>query len=195
MKPTFFKLKQTWYIAILFAVLVGAASCNKGDENASTETAIKAPSVSILEAAFFGNVEATKEHIANNTDLNQKDEYGSTPLGIAAMFGKTEVAILLIDGGADLNATSADGSTSLHTAAFFGRIEIVKALLENKVDVTARNSFGATALESVSAPFSDLKPFYDQLSKDLGPLGLKLDYKQLEEARPIIAGMIEAHGK
>jgi hypothetical protein len=177
----------------LIVILLGTASCSQTQEKASNETKIEAPTTTIQEAAFFGNTEAIQGHIAAKTDLNQKDAYGSTPLHIAATFGKSDIALLLIAGGANLNATSADGSTPLHTAAFFGRTDIVKALLNNKADVTLRNNFNATALESVSAPFEAMKPIYDQMSKDLGPFGLKLDYKQLEEARPVIAEMIQNH--
>ncbi|HNP19861.1 MAG TPA: ankyrin repeat domain-containing protein [Fulvivirga sp.] len=182
---------QKWFVLSLI-ILLGTASCNQAQEKSTKEAKIEAPSTTIQEAAFFGNVEAIKGHIAAKTDLNQKDAYGSTPLHIAATFGKTEVALLLIEGGANLNEKSADGSTPLHTAAFFGRTEIVKALLKHKVDVTIRNAYNSTALESVSAPFDDVKPIYDQMSKTLGPFGLKLDYDQLKTNRPIIAEMIKA---
>jgi hypothetical protein len=56
-----------------------------------------------------------------------------------------------------------------------------------------RNSYNSTALESVTAPFEAVKPIYDQLSKDLGPLGLKLDYKELKQNRVIIADLIKNH--
>ncbi len=194
MKTLQLKTTQKWFALSLTIILLAVASCNQSQEKASKETEIEAPGTTIQEAVFFGNIEAINGHIAAKSDLNQKDAYGSTPLHIAATFGKTDVAILLIKGGADLNATSADGSTPLHTAAFFGRTEIVRALLKSKADVTIRNSYSATALESVSAPFETMKPIYDQMSKDLGPFGLKLDYKQLEEARPVIAELIQNHG-
>lgn len=183
------KLKTVLVIS-LAVIFLGTFSCNQTQEKSSGETKIEAPSATIQEAAFFGNIDAIKGHIAAKSDLNEKDDYGSTPLHIAATFGKTDVALLLISGGANLNEKSADGSTPLHTAAFFGRTEIVKALLENKADVTMRNNFNSTVLESVSGSFDDVKPIYDQLSKDLGPFGLKLDYDQLKANRPVIAEMI-----
>lgn len=188
-----FKLKtvQALFVISLTTIFLGTASCNQAQEKASNETKIEAPSTTIQEAAFFGNAKAIKGHIAAKSDLNQKDDYGSTPLHIAATFGKTDVALLLIAGGANLNEKSADGSTPLHTAAFFGRTEIVEALLKNKADVIMRNNFNTTALESVSGSFDDVKPIYDQLSKDLGPFGLKLDYDQLKASRPVIAEMIK----
>ncbi len=67
----------------------------------------------------------------------------------------------------------------------------MKALVEKGADKTLKNNYGSTPLETVSGAFSDAKPIYDQLSKDLGPLGLKFDYKHLEIARPIIAELLK----
>jgi methionine synthase I (cobalamin-dependent) len=141
----------------------------------------------------MGNVKAIKQHIAAGSDLNVKDDYGSTPLNIAVTFEKTEIAKLLIDAGADLSIQSADGSTALHTASFLGRTELVEALLKAGADTEAQNSFGSTPLASIEVPFEQAKPIYDQLSKDLGPLGFKLDYDELENARPVIAEMIKTY--
>lgn len=190
MKTFKFKTVQKWFVLSLTIILLEIISCNQTKEESSKEAKIEAPSATIQEAAFFGNTDAIKGHIAAKTDLNQKDAYGSTPLHIAATFGKTDIALLLIVGGANLNEISADGSTPLHTAAFFGRTNIVKALLQNNADVTIKNNYNSTALESVSTPFGDVKPVYDQLSKDLGPFGLKLDYDKLKSNRPVIAEMI-----
>ena len=155
-----------------------------------SQTSIKPPNIDIYTAALFGDLKAIQQHIKAGTDLDAKDDYGSTPLIIAATFGKTEVARALIEAGADLNITNSDGATALHSAAFLCRTEIVKALLDNGADKNIKNNYGSTALESISGPFENVKGIYDQFSKDLGPLGLKLDYKQLEKTRPIIAEML-----
>jgi len=177
-------------------LLVGIISCGQAQEKAqnqkTNETTIEAPKTTIQEAAYFGNNDAIKAHIAAKTDLNQKDAYGSAPLHIAATFGKTETALLLINGGADVNEINGEGSTPLHVAAFFGRVEIVKALLAKNADISIRNSYQATALESVSSTFEQAKPIYDQMGKMLGPFGLKLDYAELKTNRPIIAELIKA---
>jgi hypothetical protein len=116
---------------------------------------------------------------------------GSTPLISAAVFGKTEVARALIKAGADVNLQNNEGSTALHSAAFLCRKEIVEMLLDNGVDKEIRNNVGSSALESVSAPFEDVKFIYDIFSKDLGPLGFKLDYDYVKETRPVIAGLLQ----
>lgn len=186
-----FKLSMKTLLSLSFFLCMMSCQGNAQDAS-SKETKKKLPSSSIQEAAYFGNDQVIKEYIEAQLDLNQKDEYGSTPLHIAATFNRTSAAELLISGGANINATSADGSTPLHTAAFFGRVEIVKALLAKGAPTDAKNNYGATALESVSAPFEQMKPFYDQISKSLGPLGLKLDYEQLQKNRITIAEMIAA---
>ncbi len=192
---TFIKLnsalnQSTFLIAI--TILLNISCTAKQEDKATGEANNQAPTMTIHEAVFLGKLDIIEEHIKAGTDLNEKDDYGSAPLSIAATFGKTEAAKLLIKGGANLNITSADGSTPLHTASFFCRTEIVKALLEAGADVTSTNNYGATPLASVSAPFNDVKMIYDQIGKDLGPFGLKLDYNHLEETRPVIAQLLSA---
>ena len=182
---------------LLIFIFLSFVACNsqekKTDKTDSTitKTEVEPPSVDIHTATFLGNTKALKQHIEAGSDLNVKDQYGSTPLVIATTFGKTDIAKTLIDAGADLHITNNDGSTPLHVASFFCRTDIVKALLEKGADKTLKNNYGSTPLQSVSGAFSDAKPIYDQLSKDLGPLGLKFDYKHLESARPIIAELLK----
>ena len=165
-------------------------SAGEESQSSVSETKAKPPGMDIHAAAFMGNLKAIQQYIKAGSDLNEKDEYGSSPLTIAATFGKTEVAKALIEAGADMNCKSNDGSTPLHTAAFFCRIEIVEALLKKGADKDVRNNYGSTALESISGPFDNVKGIYDQISKDLGPLGFKLDYEYVKETRPRIAEML-----
>lgn len=177
-------------LALLTLVTFSACSSTDSPETEQESEAPKPPKRSIHEAAFMGDLPLIQAHIAAGSDLNQQDEYGSTPLIIATTFGKAAAAKQLIDAGADLNATGADGGTALHGAAFYCRTEIVEALLAKGADPSIRNQYGSTALESVEAPFENVKAVYDQISKDLGPLGFKLDYDYLQATRPKVAEMI-----
>lgn len=169
-----------------FLTLLMATSCSKKQDTSSSN----APGMDLSTAAFMGNTEAIKQHIHAGTNLDTKDEYGSTPLTIAITFGKTEAAKMLIEAGADLNIQTNDGSTALHAAALFCRTEIVESLLTHGADKSIQNNYGGTALQTVSIPFESVVPIYNQISKDLGPLGLKLDYNRIEKTRPVIANML-----
>ena len=179
-----FNLNVTVFLIYVFVM----SSCGGNNSKTASESAPpQAPSTPIHEAVFLGNLKAIEMHVKAGTDLNAKDEYGSSPLAIAATFGKTEAALALIEGGADINLKSGDGSTPLHVAAFFCRTKIVDALLAARVDTKLRDNYGSTALQTVSGPFEEVQPIYDQISKELGPLGLKLDYGHLSDTRPVIA--------
>lgn len=184
--------------AVLLTALFSFTSCSDKKEtsvdsgSAAAKTDVKAPEIDIHTAVLTENLDALNQHIAAGTNINERDPFGgSSPLITAAVFGKPAMAKVLIDAGADINFQNNDGSTALHTAAFFGRTEIVKMLLEKNADKTIKNNFGATAYESVAGPFADVKATYDMMGKVLAPMGLKLDYVQLEKARPEIAAMLK----
>ncbi|MEO1863573.1 MAG: polysaccharide deacetylase family protein [Verrucomicrobiia bacterium] len=71
------------------------------------------PSVSINEAAAFGNIEAVKQHLATDANVNAKDRMGWTPLCEAAINGHKEIAELLLAKGADVNVKDDRGMTPL----------------------------------------------------------------------------------
>ena len=141
-------------------------------------------------AVLQGNLENVKTILKSDTDLDQKDQYGSTPLIIAATFGKTEIARLLIDEGADLDITNNQGSTPLHIAAFFCYKDIVEALLDKGANRTLRNNDGATAYDIVAAPVEVDQDTYNQLGSALGPMGLRIDLSFIRANRPEIAELL-----
>ena len=152
---------------------------------------VKAPDISLIEAATEGDLDAVKQHIAAGTDLNQKDPNPAgakaTALGIAAALGHTEVAIALIEGGANVDQRDKDGSTPLHSAAFLCYPKIVQALLDKGADKNARNNSGSTPLESVEVPWEIIKGIYELLDAIIfKPLGAPLDYERIQATRPEI---------
>ena len=199
MKTQKMKSSKNALIAVLVTALLVIVSCGGNSDKATeasensetTKKEVKAPNMDIHSATLLGDLDAIKQHIAAGTDLNEKEPaVGSTPLISAAVFGKTEIAFALIEAGADLNLKNNEGSTALHSAAFLCRLEIVEKLLENGADKELLNNYGSTALQSISAPFSDVKFIYEQFSKDLGPLGFKLDFDYVEATRPKIAELL-----
>ena len=192
------KLKKVQTSIILSIVIMGLVGCggNPSETGGGKEPIAvaqkkpKPPAMDIHTAALMGDTKAIRQHVEAGTDLDQKDQYGSTPLVVAITFDRTEVARILMDAGADVNGRNNEGSTPLHTAAFLCRVEIVQLLLDHGADKTVVNNYGSTPYESVAGPFGDVKPIYDQFSKDLGPFGFKLDYDQVMETRPEIAEML-----
>ena len=95
-------MKQILITTIAAVMLVGCATT----QPLGPPTA-KAPEISIHKAAYQGNIEAVKQHIAAGTDVNAKNKYGGTPLFYAGAYGYKDVVELLIAEGADVNAKSA----------------------------------------------------------------------------------------
>ncbi len=182
-------------VLLLFTTACGQ-SVNKSKSEAinstETKTEVAAPEIDIQVAILSDNTEAVKQHIEAGTDLNKKDAMsGATPLITAASFGKNKIAQMLIDAGADLSLKNNDGATALHTAAFFCRVEVVQSLIDAKADKTAKNNFGMTARESIMGPYAEMKPIYEMLQQQLGPIGLQIDLTEIEKTRPVIAMMLQ----
>jgi hypothetical protein len=120
-------------IAIVAAVLV--VGCGESQQSAPEPAAepepptAKAPDISILDAAFGGNIEAVKQHIAAGTDVNAKaGDAGSTPLHWAVAFGHKEIVELLITASANVSAKNNKGRTPLDLAIMRSHTEIADLL-------------------------------------------------------------------
>ncbi|MDB4286048.1 ankyrin repeat domain-containing protein [bacterium] len=179
-------------LTLSFIILLLTNACTQSNNSTHSESTVEKPKISIQSAIMSNNLEVVKQHIEAGTDINMKDQMsGSTPLISAVTFGKTEIVNALIDAKADLTITNNDGATALHAAAFFCRVEIVQLLIDAKADKTIKNNFGATPRESIMGPFADMKPIYEMLQQQLGPLGLQLDLIEMEKTRPVIAMMLQ----
>ena len=95
-------------IAVL---LVGCAMTQKLESPTAN-----APVISIRQAAWDGNINAVKQHLAAGVDVNGKDYYGETALHYAVDKGHKEIVELLIANGADVNAKLMYGTTPLDSA-------------------------------------------------------------------------------
>ena len=76
-----------------------------------------AATVDIWTAAAKGDLEEIKQHVSVGTDLNARDNEGSTALHMAAFFGHIEVVKLLLEKGAEVNVKNNDGQTPLDAVA------------------------------------------------------------------------------
>lgn len=182
-------------LLLLLATACGQSGNTSKDQAsiaADSKSSVAAPEMNIHAAILADNIEVVRQHIAAGTDINQKDPMsGSTPLITASSFGKEKIAKVLIDAGADLSLKNNDGASALHTAAFFGRVEIVQLLLDAGADKSITNNFGATPRETVMGSFEELKPIYEMLQQQLGPLGMQMDLQEIEKVRPVIAMMLQ----
>lgn len=179
-------------ISGIFLLAVLTSACGQSKANSTTEGTSTPPNVDLQTAVISGNLEAVRQHIKADSNLDEKDAFsGSSPLITAATFNKPKIAKALIDAGADLSVKNNDGSTALHAAAFFCRVEIVQLLMDAGADKSELNNFGATARETVSGPFKDVKPIYEMLQQQLQPMGMPLDIVEVEKTRPVIAMMLQ----
>lgn len=184
-------------MALLVIFLYACAQPNKKaapDNPQKAANAIQAskPKMDLHAAIIAGNMEVVRQHIEAGTNIDRKDELGgSTPLMSAIIFGKTDIARALIDAGANLSLKNNDGATALHVAAFFCRIEMVQLLLDANADRSAKNNFGATARETVIVPFADVKPIYEMIQLQLEPLDIRINLKEIEKNRPVVAMMLQ----
>ena len=100
-------------IAIVAAVLVVGCATTQSPEPPTA----KVLGLPILAAAYNGNIEAVKQHLAAGTDVNVKGGFADgTSLHYATANGHKEIADLLITKGADVNAKDEDGGTPLDGA-------------------------------------------------------------------------------
>ena len=118
-------------IAIVAAVVLVGCATTQSPKPPTTKVQVRGSDregelgLPILAAAYNGNIEAVKLHLAAGTDVNVKGGFADgTPLHYAAANGHKEIAELLIEKGADLNAKDEDGGTPLDVAISFNRTEI-----------------------------------------------------------------------
>ena len=104
-------MKHLLLTTIAAVLLVGCATTQSPEP-----PTVKAPDISIHDAAHKGNIEAVKQHLDAGTDVNAKDEDGYTPLYAVAGGGHKEIAELLIAKGADVNAKNYERKTPLDRA-------------------------------------------------------------------------------
>ena len=71
----------------------------------------------LIHAAKRMDIEAVRQHLADETDVNAKDERGWTALHHSVLLADNETVMILIDNGADVNAKDVkNGKTPLDMA-------------------------------------------------------------------------------
>jgi len=136
---------------LLLTTIAAVLVVGCGESQSPEPPTAKGPDISIHKAAWDGNIEAVKQHIAAGVDVSAKKKNSSAVLfeasGTPLHYASTkEIVELLIAKGADVNAKSSDGSTPLHDAAYYGRTIIAELLIAKGADVNAKDEVGLTPL-------------------------------------------------
>lgn len=98
------------------------------------------------DAVRGGDTAMVAAMLARGQDLNQRDEWGRTPLIVALQQDQAAVAEWLMRRGADPSATDAWGRTALLVAAQLRNTAAVESLLRAGADVDAANRNDITPL-------------------------------------------------
>jgi DNA-binding NtrC family response regulator/ankyrin repeat protein len=106
---------------------------------------------SLIEAAAGGDTKKALSLLQNGSDIDMRDEAGTTALMEAAKYGHLDLATVLLDHGADVNAQQRVGITALMLAAAHGHSAIVVLLADWGAQIDAVDKQGSTALMWASA--------------------------------------------
>jgi ankyrin repeat protein len=140
MKKMFFG--YTGLFCIITVVLLN--SCLSFNLNGNSDNA-----ESLLRIARFGTTSQAKKAIANGANINEKNQYGVTPLMLACGNKDTGIAKLLIEANADVDIQAVGGFTPLFYAVEINRdsiIEIINLLISYGAELEHRNYKGQTVL-------------------------------------------------
>jgi ankyrin len=146
---------------------------------------VKAPDISIEDAAREGNIEAVKQHLASGADVNGEGEHGmtsmkGTPLHQAVSQERHEIIELLIAKGANVNVRDmAFTLTPLDWAVKLNKTETIKLLQKHGGKSSAEDSIHMAAkLGNFEAVKKHLDAGADINSTEEGLLETPLDFTE-----------------
>jgi len=118
-----------------------------GPQGAAAGAEPKAPAgppTTLHAAAKAGDVEALNKLVEEGKDVDEPNERGVSPLGIAVGFNRIEVIKALLAKGAKVDATDSQGNTAMHYACGYGRKDAAEVLAGVDADLEPKNKAGQT---------------------------------------------------
>lgn len=107
----------------------GASSCHLDRKGFTALT------YAVLAHSAYSNRSEIVRVLSNNSDVNQQDKNGLTPVMVALLLGKVGIAKVLVDGGADLKAHNLNYGNILIMCVATSQLESVKFILEHITDI------------------------------------------------------------
>ena len=107
----------------------------------------------LFDAAKTGNVTDAKKAIADDLDVNARDDEGMTPLLYAVWEGHREIVELLLANGADTSAKNPDGQTPLDLAIEYDDTEIIDLLRKHQEPETMPSLIYSKDKLTINVPF------------------------------------------
>lgn len=106
------------------------------DTTGVVSTNIKPP---LISAVLNGQRDMVELMLAENADVNVRNQNGWTPLHCAALKNRSDLAELLIAHGAEIDATNNPGATPLDVSANIGSEDVAKLLIAHKANIQGKD--------------------------------------------------------
>jgi ankyrin repeat protein len=150
----------------------------------------------LFAAADSGDLTLVKSIISEKGHLvNDRDDYGCTPLQIAVQKDHRDVVTYLLDSGAEVNSRNKDGYTALH---FVTSKTMAELLITRGADVNIPDNYGLIPIHNaVLEGYRDIVEYLISQGADINyienkgftPLRMAVQYQL-----PDIAELLRRHG-
>ena len=100
----------------------------------------------IFEAVESDDLSEVRQHIAEESDIDERNLINETPLIRAASYGYLDIVVYLCEEGANIDAQYDAGNTPLIVACWHGHLDVVKFLVNRGANVQVKNKGGDDAV-------------------------------------------------
>ncbi len=125
----------------------------------------------------------------NGISIDEKDNYGNSPLHNAILSGNNDYARILINQRANLNIKNILGLSPLHVATFLNNEEVVNQMLIKGAEIDLKGNSGYTPLHIAS------EMNHIGLAKDLLYMGANLRIKTDQKLTPKSIARIQGNNE